>query len=101
MAADRKHGVTDPDTVETVQVGAPATAGHNVREVGSVEVINVSGSDPLYVSVDGVDPAVRGDSTYVIPPGGWSRISARGVPPLTVKLISASAVTYGVEAFYS
>jgi hypothetical protein len=80
------HGTLTADAVSTVTI----RPGRN-----GIEVINRSLTGTLWVRVDGGTPTVAGADTYAV-------LGARSFSPkrptMTVKLISADALDFSVEA---
>ncbi len=90
--ANRKHNTLTADTVDTVTLGD--------RNYDQVMVTNRSGGNPIYFRVDGTAPTVEGDDTFVVAASAWAHKTI-GLPDkesLQVKLISAGAEDYSVEA---
>ena len=90
--AQSEHNTLTASTVATVTLDSGS--------YDTVLVTNRSGSNPLYVTVDGSVPTVAGDDTFVVPAAagaskafGWESTGA-----VTVKIISAGAEDYSVEA---
>lgn len=88
-AARAVHKTLTGTTVDTVTLASSAD---------SVEVINRSGTDPLYVTVNGDVPTAAGDNTHIVLAGGFKEIP---VPPtgssIVVKVIG-NGNAYTVEA---
>lgn len=87
---DSVHATLTPATVATQTI-----ATSNADEV---IVHFVSGTGPIYFTVDGSTPTVGGDDTFIV----HSNVPARAVrvptsDSVVVKLISASADGYSVE----
>lgn len=62
-----------------------------------IEVLNRSASDYIYFTTDGSAPAVAGDNTIAVPPGGAVMVAASNESGAeVVKLISAGAPAYSV-----
>lgn len=61
--ATAAHKILTGTTVDTVTIPAAA-----------ITVLNRIGADPLWVTVDGTTPTVRGDNMHVIPAGTWKKI---------------------------
>lgn len=96
--AVRKHGTGTANNVVTVSdLGTAAAEGANRQTATAVEVVSVSGTAPIYFTVNGSTPTVAGDDTHVCQTGGSVRVPARGALPVTVKLISAADFTYSAE----
>jgi hypothetical protein len=87
------HGTLVANTVTTVsltEAGWPVAA--------SILVINVSGGTPIYVRMDGTDPAVKGaDSRVVIDFRSFASNEDGNANATDVRLISAAAVDYSIE----
>jgi hypothetical protein len=99
--AVRKHGVFAVDTPKSEALGDAPEDGENARDATDVEVVSVGGTSPIYFTVDGSTPTVRGDDTYVVQPGSSNRVPVRGAPPVTVTMVCHTADTYSVELFTS
>lgn len=85
--AYRKHGTLVAATVATVTLTPNAKF---------VEVVN-RGSDDIYFRLDGTDPTVAGDDTYVVPGGGFTRVRNNDRDgSVSVKLISSGTPAYSV-----
>lgn len=67
------------------------------RNVDLVEVLVLSGSDPVYFTVDGSAATVAGARTRIVASGSAVQIGAPDNVNTTVRLISASAATYSVS----
>jgi hypothetical protein len=92
-----KHATSSAATVDTVTLAL---------DFPYVEVVNVSGTDAIYVCVDGVGgpagdgvPTVAGNDTYVVAKGiGASlRVPSPTKAGSVVKLISTLATGYAVQ----
>ena len=86
-----KHATLTANSTDTVTLGT-ASASVTPR----VEVLN-RGSDPIYFTTDGTTPAVAGDNTRVVLPGGGLVVDLSPGAASTVKLIAVSAVPYSVS----
>jgi hypothetical protein len=84
-----KHATLAANTADTVTLSS-------VRQGGEVEVLN-RGSDYIYFTVSGTAPTVAGDEAFIVAPSGALKVGA-GVWAAGVKLISASATAYSVQA---
>ena len=109
--AERVSGSLAADTVETVQLtvdadktstyingaGASATKTINNRASG-VMVVNVTGEEAIYFTVDGTAPTVQGEGCYVVAAraGAGSVVNKLVDDEITVKLIADNAVDYHV-----
>lgn len=87
---------SDHDTLTAATVKTVTLAQKNADHV---VVHFISGTGPIYFTVDGATPTVAGDDTYVV----HSNLPVRSVQiPTTdsvdVKLISTTADGYSVEA---
>lgn len=69
------------------------TTGRRVREV---EILVLSGTAPVYVTIDGTDATVGGAKTYIVLAGGNLELTATQDNPTVVKLISAAIANYSV-----
>lgn len=92
-AASAKHATLTADTVDTVTITDP----HEV-----VEILN-RGSGTIYavVAAEGItpaDPTVEGDNLVAVPAGMVVAVESPGNRGSTVKLISATADAYSVQA---
>jgi hypothetical protein len=96
------HGTLVAATVRTVDMTTDPDHPANYREV---EVINVSGTAPIYFTVDN-DPAdpdgtpvvVAGqDTDVVIGAGGRLRVPSRASGSTIVRMISSGTPTYCVR----
>jgi len=85
-----EHGTLTASTVKTVSL--------TLANVTSITVHFVSGTGPIYFTVDGSTPTVGGADTYVLHDGLKARsIGINSVDDPDVKLISATADGYSVE----
>lgn len=90
--ARRKHG-TVAATPTITDVDLDAQSGKRVR------VIN-RGAGTIYARGDGTSPAVAGDDTVVIPPGGWAIVDCKDADAdgdVVVRMIADVATAYSVE----
>lgn len=86
------HETLAADAVDNVTISKPGD---------EVEVTNRDGSAELYFTIDGTDPTVGGDDTFVLPAAICSRIVSQdqdASPVRVVKLISSGTPAYSVEA---
>lgn len=97
--ADRKYPSVTANTVTDVEVGPAQVAGKNKKTIEAVEVTSVSGDDPIYFTVNGSAPEIRGDDTYVCQAGGSCKVTAKVTSPITVRLKTASTAVACVEGF--
>lgn len=84
------HGTLTASTVATVTL---------TRDFQRVEVLNVTGSAAIYFTVDGSNPTVAGDDTYVVPAVTGASFSApanASGSTTVVKLISSGTPGYAV-----
>jgi hypothetical protein len=106
--AQRVTETLTPDVVSTVEVAVAAdktvsytdNLGQTVNKTinnraSGVTVINLSGEDVLYFTVDGSTPTVAGDDMYAVPAraGAALIVNKASESAITVKVISESAVT--------
>lgn len=89
-----RHGTLTADTVETVDVMVP--------DHGTIVVHMVSGTGPIYFTIDGTTPTAAGEGTLVVHanlPVRQIKLSSTATPNgvLSVKLISATTDAYCVE----
>jgi len=64
---------------------------------GSVSISNRSSSNDLFVTTDGVDPAVNGDDSYIVLPGTIDTFGTTAVSGHTqVKVTAGIAAAYSV-----
>lgn len=84
------HGTLVAATVTTVTL---------TRDFQRVEVVNVTGTAAIYFTVDGSDPTVGGDDTYVLPAAicSFEAPSASSGSTTVVKLISSGTPGFAVE----
>ncbi|GAA2022595.1 hypothetical protein WDZ16_12890 [Pseudokineococcus marinus] len=69
------------------------------RAVLEVEVVVHSSTAPVWLTVDGTDPAVRGPRSFVIPAAPASDLRTPATfRPSVVKLLSAAAAVVSVQA---
>lgn len=83
------HKTLTSTTVDTVTLASRAD---------SVEVINRTGTEPLYVTVDGSTPTAAGDDTHIVMPGGFKEIPVPAAGSSIVVKIIGSGNAYSVEA---
>lgn len=81
-----KHGTLVAATVTTVTLD---------KDYDSVEVLN-RGTVDLWLRVDGVDPVVAADDTYVCVGGGFVILPVPTAGSTDVKLISTGTPAYSV-----
>jgi len=89
---DSEFATLVADTVTTLTLAAP--------NADTIVVHMVSGTGPVYYTLDGSTPTVAGDATFVL----YAALPARAHVEATtdtqvIKLISASADLVGAEAF--
>ena len=67
------------------------------ESVGEVIIFNRSGTQDIYVRIDGIDPVALGDNCHVVPSDTERRF---GVNPgaVDVRLIGSGPAAYSVEA---
>lgn len=90
MAADTKHGTTVANTTLTLTLATKARR---------FAVLSVDGAAVVYYTLDGSDPVVGADGTYVLPAAVQEvphNNPAPGVP--TVKFKSAGVAKVSVRA---
>jgi hypothetical protein len=91
-----KHATLSAGVVDTVTLTKPSDGS------GRVEIINRSGTDELYVTVNEgaagapADPTVGGDDCFVVPAALGSYEILTSSLPAVVKVVSASALKYSV-----
>lgn len=83
-----KHVALSAATVDTVNF---AYTG------GTIRVHNHDATADLYFTIDGTTPTSAGDDTYYVAPG--TSVVVDGSKVTTIKLISASAMTYSAELY--
>ena len=109
--AERVSGSLAADTVETVALtvkadktsvytngaGASATKTINNRASG-VMVINVTGEEAIYFTVDGTEPTVQGEDCYVVAAraGAGTTVNRSAENEITIKMIADDPVDYHV-----
>jgi hypothetical protein len=86
--ARSKHATLAAATVDTVNISS---------DTNYVEVVS-RGDDYISFTVDGSAPTVFGDNTFVVLPRGALQVLDAGGPTSQVKVISASAIPYSVQA---
>lgn len=86
-----RHGTLTADTVASVDLGV---------DVGEVDVCNVDGAAAIYFRVDGTNPTVAGNDSYVIPAalGASARVPVTSDGNTVVKLISVGTPAYSITA---
>lgn len=84
--AKSKHGTLAAGVVTTVTVDT---------DYGGIEVVNRDQAGEMFVRLDGTDPVVDADDTFVVL--GSRKFENVNQPTATVKLISSTAVRYSVE----
>lgn len=93
--ATLRHGTLSADVVETANLGS---------DFGRVAVLHKGDTeDPIYVTVGGAsdtvaDPTVTPPTGYTVPAGSRRTIDFDGNGATVVKLRSAGAATYEIEA---
>lgn len=75
-------------TVDTVTFAADVQ--------GNVRIVNLDGTDRIYITTDGSTPTVGGAATHVLPAA--MSVLELDITGASVKLISAGTPTYSVEA---
>ena len=66
-------------------------------DVDAVEILSHDGAAPIYVTLDGTAPTVRGATTFVVPAAmGSSVLAPRTAGPTIVRLISSGTPTVSV-----
>jgi hypothetical protein len=90
---DSEHGTLSAATVKTVSLTA--------LDAFNIVVHMVSGTGPMYYTIDGSTPTVAGDATFVVYASLPARAHSLGreSDAQTVKIISATTDGYAVEAF--
>lgn len=91
-----RHGTLTADTVEDVDVLVP--------DHDTVVVHMVSGTGPIYFTVDGTTPTTGGEGTLIVHanlPVRQIKLSSTAAPDgvLSVKLLSATTDAYCVEVY--
>jgi hypothetical protein len=85
--ADTQHGTLTADEVTTVTL---------IASTNGLEVINRDLSGAIWVRIDGEDPQIAGEDSYVVLGARQFPIKRKGT--ITVKLISDADRAYSVEA---
>ena len=88
MTPSAKSGTLAPNVVTSVVVGSGYPG---------VTVLNRSQTGEIWVRLDGTDPVVAADDTFVVLGARYFDTSLPHVSPVTVKLISIAALNYSVE----
>lgn len=86
-----RHGVLTPNVVKFVSAGP--------SKITTVRVLNVTGTERIYVRADETDPAAPWDGCEVIPPAvGWVtlRVDSSGNNP-GVRMVSPGSPEYCVK----
>jgi hypothetical protein len=95
-------GGTDPDvtvTTTTPGTGASVATVDLGQDANEVRVVNRNGTAEIYFRVDGLDPIIGGDDTFVLPAQiGSLTVQTRGTSNVVVKLASTGAATFSVMA---
>lgn len=86
--ASTAHGTLTANTVKTVTVD-PGWAG--------IVVVNRSMTGVIWVRLDGTNPAIEAADSYAVFGARSFRLGKRNAP-VTVKMLSADALKYTVEA---
>jgi hypothetical protein len=81
-----KHATLTANVVDTVSLS---------EDFDSVEVVN-RGSAELYFTAEGQQPAIGGDNTYIVMPGGGVTMQPATNNLTVVKLVSPAATAYSV-----
>jgi len=68
------------------------------QPISNVRIFNRHPSGDIYVRLDGVDPAIAEDHALVIPPLEDREFPVLDPNNIDVRLISAVAATYSIEA---
>lgn len=91
-------------------IAAGGIAKHDITlQAGTVHAVNfeddpvnveivTDGVAKIYVTVDGTQPAVGGDNTYIVPATGCARTIRHNHHPKPVLLLSPGAPTISVTA---
>jgi hypothetical protein len=91
MAGDSQHGTLTISTKKTVTIN-----GH----FSKITVINRNGAGEIWFTVDGTDPVIGAEGTYLCPAAIWAEtVDGLGGDPgsnTVVKLLSSAACTYSV-----
>ncbi len=85
--ARTKHETLVANTVETVSFTDGGMHG--------IIVANMGGTNKIFFRLDGVDPTIAGDETYLVAPGAYTFITQR-VHITEVRMISAGAQPFSV-----
>ncbi len=83
-----KHGTLVVSVVDTVNFNYP---------FGQLRVTNRSSLGPIFVRVDGVDPAVATDESYVVQSGAEKLINIPDCNSVQIRLVSSFAAAYSIE----
>ena len=79
---------------KTTTANVVDTVTFNAR-VSVVEIISMDGADEIYFTLDGTDPTVGGDNTYVMPAAlGSARVPVPGSGNTVFKMVTATPVRY-------
>lgn len=89
-----------PDSRHVTLVASTVTTVTLDRQYGTVEVVNVDGTDAVYFTVNGTVPAVASDGTIVLPAViGGVDLAADSNSPTVVKLISEGTPQVAVRGW--
>lgn len=73
-------------------------AGYESSPVVLVHPTTTNANTPVYVTCDGSEATVAGPNTRPVWPGQQINLEALGPDPTVIRVISAAAHTYSVEA---